>query len=122
LEAFLSVNGVGYVFLGLVCLLCPGRAARLIGLELEGEKGLAEFSAVYGGLELGLGAFYLNALLYSAWHPALLMFSLCLYGGIVGARIISIFWHGRRLGIVWGLFALETLMFAWAAVLFQGAR
>jgi hypothetical protein len=119
LSYYLLFNGVGYVFLGLLCLFQPRRTSQLVGYNLIGEKGFAEYSAVYGGLELGLGLFYLLATFTPDYHTVALVFSLCLYGGIVLARVYSILVHGKNIGFVGILFALELLMLL-GAIYFLG--
>lgn len=117
IEMYLILNGVGYLLLGALCLFRPKQCSELIGLSLQGKKGLAEFSAVYGGLELGLGSFYLAASSITDLQHAALIFSLCLYSGIVFGRSLSIYRHGLEIGALWILFVLEILLLVWAVLL-----
>lgn len=42
--------------LGVLGLVAPGRAAKLVGIVPEGKLGVSEIRATYGGLFVGLGA------------------------------------------------------------------
>lgn len=115
---YLLINGFSYILLGFLCLIRPVFSANLVGYRLDGQKGFSEFSAVYGGLELGIGVFYLIAATEFSYQVPALIFSLALYGGIVGTRIISLLVHGSKIGFVALLFALETSMLLWAILIY----
>lgn len=117
IEMYLILNGIGYMLLGALCLFRPKQCSELIGFSLQAQKGLAEFSAVYGGLELGLGIFYVAAFSIAGLQYAALIFSLCLYSGIVFGRSLSIYRFGSEIGTLWILFVLEILLLVWAVLL-----
>jgi len=55
-----SINTVGSIVtlaLGVFGLFLPASAARLVGLEPDGERGISEIRATYGGVFLALGIF-----------------------------------------------------------------
>jgi hypothetical protein len=55
-----SVNTLGSLItlaLGVFGLFWPLSAARLVGLEPDGERGISEIRATYGGIFLAIGIF-----------------------------------------------------------------
>ncbi|MFM8980505.1 MAG: DUF4345 family protein [Planctomycetia bacterium] len=114
--ACLALNAVLYVALGLWCALDPATTARFVGLQPTGPAGQSEWLAVYGGLELGLGAFFAVAALRPALRSAGLLFALCLYAGIVVLRSTAALQLGfASLGNARGMWVLEVLLLALAA-------
>ena len=119
-RTYLIVNGVGYLALGLWCVLQPYKTSDLIGLMIIGNKGLAEYAAVYGGLEFGLGIFYLLSVFRAELSHAAIVFSCCLYGGIVlfrgGAMAL---YDAPTTDIGWVLFVLEITLFVASILLLR---
>ena len=116
---YLTVNAALYLFMGAWCALKPHQTAKSIGFTLNNLQGIAEYTAVYGGLELGLGAFFfLGAYTEHLRYPALLM-SLCLYSGLVVMRVFAIINHGGDIQNGWYFLALEVVLLIWAALLFS---
>ncbi len=72
------------VALGLLGLLAPLRAARMVGLKPEGPRGMSELRATYGGLFTGLG---LACLVLQA--PAAYAVAACGWLGAALARLVS---------------------------------
>ena len=62
---FLAVVGVLYAGLAIYCAVAPNKAADTVGLDMKGGSGRSEFLTVYGGLEMGMAAFFL----FAAWKP-----------------------------------------------------
>jgi len=55
-----SVNTLGALItavLGLVGLFSPLTAAQLVGIEPDGDRGISEIRATYGGIFLAIGIF-----------------------------------------------------------------
>lgn len=121
-STFLIINGVGYMILGLLCAIAPGWTAELVGFALTGTKGLAEYVAVYGGLEFGIGIFFLICC-SAGLQRAGTIFALCLYGGLVGFRSSAmLFYRSPTTDIGWALFGLEvTFLFLSVAVYRRGS-
>lgn len=108
-RAWLLLNAVLYLVLGAWCALDPATTSRFVGLERTGPAGHTEWMAVYGGLELGLGAFFARAALRPALQPAGLLFGLCLYGGIVLLRSVA----AVQVSLADDLFALGPALGMW---------
>ncbi|MHA3883708.1 DUF4345 family protein, partial [Staphylococcus epidermidis] len=51
--------GILYVLLGVWCAAAPEKTSKAIGFTLNNSSGFAEYMTVYGGLEVGLGLFFL---------------------------------------------------------------
>jgi hypothetical protein len=115
---YLKINGVAYIALGLLCAVLPGFSAHLIGLDPIGQKGIAEYVAVYGGLEFGMGMFFLLSLPAERQYSGLL-FGFCVYTGIVIFRVGAMLLNGPTTDFGWVLFSLESFMFLWSIWLYR---
>ena len=73
------------VGLGALGLLAPLRAARMVGLQPDGGRGLTELRATYGGLFVGMG---LACLVMQ--DPAAYAVAACAWWGAAIARVVSI--------------------------------
>lgn len=112
---FLWANAFLYLVLGLWCGFAPSSTSESVGFSLSGVKGYAEFIAVYGGLEAGVGLFFLLAALRPHLQEAALLFSVCMYGGIVIFRTGAMLKSGWNIGNGWIFYSLEIAMFLGAA-------
>jgi Domain of unknown function (DUF4345) len=119
-QVYLGVNGIAYLVLGAWCAIDPHRTSEMIGFQLDGAKGLAEYFAVYGGLEVGMGTFFLASLLRRDLRSAAIFFGVCLYGGIVLFRGISLALNGPTSGVGWMLYALEISCLVAGLLLVKG--
>ncbi|MBL8299831.1 MAG: DUF4345 domain-containing protein [Rhodanobacteraceae bacterium] len=92
--AYLLINAVLYAAFALASSLVPERIAAALGFTLDAQ-GRVEFLTVYGGLELGLAAFYAWTV-YAGPEPQRtgLVFSLFLYAGLVIYRLAGILRYG----------------------------
>lgn len=108
---YVVLNGFLYLALGIWCAVSPHRTSQSVGILPQGQQGMAEFIAVYGGLEVGLGIFLLcGALKASLIVPGFLLLFL-IYAGLSTFRLFSILTHGGDLQNGWNFFYFETLMF-----------
>ena len=62
-RTFLAIVGIAYLVLAVWCALKPGQTSNSVGLTLQPGSGQSEYLVVYGGLQLGLGLFFLWPLL-----------------------------------------------------------
>lgn len=85
--AFLLINGVGYVGLAAWCTLLPDKTSAAIGFGLSNASAKSEYITVYGGLELGMGIFFLLTALRPDLRQAGVLFALCLYACLAVFRI-----------------------------------
>lgn len=119
--AFLLLNGIALTGLGIWCGIDPIRTADLIGLSLNGPKGIAEYRSVYGGIEVGLGIFFLIAWYHQAQRHTGLILGLVLYTSIVLFRGGSMLVDGPTSDYGWVLYSLEVGCFLWSGILMYRA-
>ncbi|NNE42713.1 MAG: DUF4345 family protein [Gemmatimonadetes bacterium] len=117
MKAFLAVNAVMYTVFALWCTLQPRQTAEFLGLSLPGPPALSEFTAVYGGLEAGMAAFFALGLLKPSLRKAVLVFALCLYAGLFVFRTTVVVRYGAEVGNTLGAYGLELVFLVWAVIL-----
>lgn len=117
---FVAVVFVGY---GIACTIDPLLPARLAGLEIINGDGYAEMSAMYGGLQTGVGLFCLIAAFRQSLQESALLLLVLGIGFLAASRaggalrsedIISSY--------TWGALAFETLVTALSAGLLLRRR
>lgn len=106
---FLLVNGLLYVALGLWCGIEPKWCAAAVGFTLPNAQAYAEFVAVYGGLEFGVGVFFLYSATSAVRRATGVVFGACFYLGICVFRISALWRVGTQIGNGVNFFALECL-------------
>ena len=85
----LGVSALAFAFFGVCFLIAPTSLGR-IGAMLYHPNAVTEIRAFYGGLELGIAAFFVLALQRPAWFvPALMLQALAL-GATAAARLVGI--------------------------------
>ncbi len=114
MKLYTILNAVGYVVLGLWCAFAPFFTADIVGFTLLGGKGIAEYTAVYGGLQVALGIFFYLCH-RTARLDAALLFGTTLYSCLVVFRIGGMMLHGTTTSDWgWALFGLEVTFAAWS--------
>ncbi len=58
----LAIAAAGFAGFGAACLAQPKKMLRLVDIKATSPVGTTELRAMYGGLELGFGAFFALAL------------------------------------------------------------
>ena len=116
--AFLALNALVYLGLGLWCTLDPDGTSRAIGFAFAKSSARSEYVTVYGGLEVGLGLFFAVAAWYEPLRAAGLLFALLTYGCLALFRIGTIVAYGDVGRFPWIMLAIELPMAAIAAFLF----
>lgn len=119
LQIYLWANGVGLALLGVCCAIAPDATAELIGLKLIGPKGTAEYISVYGGIEFGLGLFFVLAALRTEFQRAGLILGLFMYASIVVFRGGSMIFNGATSDFGWLLYSVEVSCFVVALALMR---
>lgn len=109
-------------------LFDPRFIASSFGLAATNLVGDNELRAVYGGLLSGIALFFALAVFRAAWHPVALGAQVCIFGGMVIARAVSIAVSGNPganvhfmlasevFGAAVALFALRSITTSSAAV------
>ncbi len=122
-RSFLLIVGLIFLGYGVACALDPNLAARLAGLSVTNGDGLAELSAMYGGLQSGVGLFLAVAAFQTRLQqPALLMLVLGigLLAALRGAGALRT--DDLVTAYTWGALAFETFVTASAAALLLKSR
>jgi hypothetical protein len=101
---------------GIACLVRPRKMLRRLDIRPQSSRGTTELRAMYGGLELGLGAFLAAAAGNARWsRPALVAQTLGL-GSLAASRFVGILVDRPRGNLMKGLFAAEVSGAALGAV------
>jgi hypothetical protein len=105
-------GGLGFFLFGWAYLIQPIFMVNMSGMEVPVGPAITDARAMYGGYQIGFGAFTL----FCAMRPRLLtagMLALILaYGGIVICRVVGIMidpgsLHGAENYHLWAIFILE---------------
>jgi Domain of unknown function (DUF4345) len=118
LKLYLIINALLYLVFGAWCALAPEWTSAAVGLGLLGAQGFTEFIAVYGGLEVGVGVFFLICAFQSKWARAGVLFGVCFYLGIVLFRTLAIASVGLDIGNALNFYIAEALFSLWSIRLF----
>ena len=78
---------IGY---GLLCLASPELPAEYSGLRISNGDAFAEVGAMYGGLQTGLGLFFLLAVVKSAFFRPGLVVLIFAIGSLALGRLVSL--------------------------------
>lgn len=118
LVLYLAINAVLYAGFSIWCTLAPRATANWLGLATTGAGGESEYFAIYGGLQAGLAVGYALAIWMPETRPTALLWSVALYGGLVGWRSLAGFRLGfATLGNARFTFGLEIVLLLAAIVL-----
>jgi hypothetical protein len=85
----LWVSAVTFISYGLICLIAPDVPAQYAGLSMNNGDAIAEISAMYGGLQTGLGLFCLLAALNPNFYKTGLVVLIFCIGSLALARLYS---------------------------------
>jgi hypothetical protein len=121
-RAFLIVSGLMWAVYGIYLLAVPQALAATAGVSATTLTGLIELRAMYGGLEMAVGAFALSA----AWLPGMLRSGLLAMGlacaGLGVTRLVSAAYAGEFSTYTRQGLALELALAALALWLFLRQR
>ncbi|MBX3442634.1 MAG: hypothetical protein KF774_09505 [Planctomyces sp.] len=116
-QIVLALIGAAYLGLAAWCTLAPATTSNSVGFEIIAGRGQSEYLVVYGGLQLGLGLFFLSPLLFREDPLAVLRASLLIHGVLVAFRTAGYFLFTGTTATTHGVAAAEWLcLIASAAV------
>jgi hypothetical protein len=117
---FLGVVGLIFVAYGIACALDPVLPARLAGVVITSGDGYAEMSAMYGGLQIGVGSFcLLGAVREGLRQPALLLLVLSI-GLLAALRGVGVLRTDEVVSVYsWGALGFESGVTLLAAILLR---
>ena len=116
-RAYLLVNAVLYVLFAVWCTAAPEKTSEALGLKMTGGSGKSEYLTVYGGMEMGIAAFFAACALRAEWREAGLLFGVCFYAGLVLWRVPTLLLVPGISGLTYATAALEALLAAAGLVL-----
>jgi hypothetical protein len=121
-RTYLFINALLYVVFGIWCAVDPHGTATAVGFTLPGAQGVAEYTAVYGGLEFGVGVFFfLAARSLDLWRAGII-FGACFYTALFLFRTFAITQVGFDIGAGVNFYLAEGLFTAWSLFLLRGIR
>jgi hypothetical protein len=85
----LSVTGVAFLLLGGAYLIHPRDLMTAFGVDVTLPRGATEIRALFGGLRLGLGGFFIVAAIRERWIRPGLAAQFCCFAGLAGGRILG---------------------------------
>ena len=89
-KVFLGVVGLAYLVLAAWCMVAPTTTAQAVGFELQPGSGQSEYLVVYGGLQLGLGCFFIWPVFWKPEAiPVAIVASFFIHAAIVLLRSIG---------------------------------
>ena len=86
----LGVSALILIAYGLLCLVSPDVPAGYAGLKLSNGDAFAEIGAMYGGLQTGLGLFFLLAVVRPEFCRSALVVMIFTIGSLAVGRLISL--------------------------------
>ncbi len=95
--------------------------ARMVGIAIPSPSARADYRAIYGGAQLGIGIFLAAAALRPAWHEPGLWAAALFAGGFGVARLGSLAVDRRGPDFQWTVGAVEVLAGAAGVWLALGA-
>lgn len=113
----LVLGGLSFLGFGALMLLSPQAVMASIGLVLPDGVPTTEIRAFYGGLELGLGALLMAAVVVPAHRPYALVLGSVAYGAIGLTRGWAMWVDGSSSQFLWIALVTEiglAALFAWA--------
>jgi hypothetical protein len=104
----LITAAAGFTGFGIACLVRPKSMLNRVDVRARSARGATELRAMYGGLELGFGAFFAAAAAKPEWsRPALVAQALGL-GALAASRLAGIVSDHPRGRLMKVLFATEA--------------
>ena len=88
--AVLVLAGLGFLAFGLWLVIDPAGGLAMVDIAATSPAGLIELRGFYGGLELGLGVFFLMCAARPEWRRAGLWLIALGNGGIGLTRVVGI--------------------------------
>jgi hypothetical protein len=110
-RGLLTVIGAVYLALAAWCALSPEQTSASLGLSLRPGSGQSEFLTVYGGLQLGLGLFFLLPWIRPESTGTVLLASLIVHGSLVAFRTISLPLYGVKTSATLVIAGIEIAIF-----------
>ena len=119
---FLGLSALAWGGYGLYCFLDPGSLATTAGVTSTTATGTTELRAMYGGLQIALGALAAFALFRPAHQSGVLLTLAFVTGGLFTARLLAVLPASDFSSYTVGALAFELAFTVFAALLYRSAR
>lgn len=106
-----AINAIGFLAIGVYFLFWVESGAQSLGIGFQKAQGLTDFRATYGGMCLGIGAFFAFAVFAPAVRPAAGWLGIFLYAGLGLTRAVGMVTDGSAGQLLYTLLALEIILF-----------
>lgn len=103
----LWLDALAFLGFGVAFLVAPVAMAAFVELGAESPIARVEVRAMYGGLELGIGAFLLACALRPSWTMPGLVAGTSMFAGLGGVRLLSALATGSLTSMFAGFVAFE---------------
>lgn len=90
----IGITAAAFTGFGAALVAKPEKILGTIGIKANQRVGRTELRAMYGGMELGFGAFFALAAFKDEWRRPALMAILCGIGGLGATRIATAIANG----------------------------
>lgn len=118
----LVLSGLGFVLLGAYFLLFPTALFDLFDAPVPPDRLLVEIGAMYGGLELGLGAAFLVCSTQARWVRSALAIQIAVFGGLAAGRLFGMMVRGVTGRMFVGFLLIELAGMTLGVLAFRRAR
>lgn len=117
INLYFWANALLYCLFALWCTFRKEQTSLASGFTGINNSGWSEYLVIYGGLQLGLAAFFLYLALNSELNKAGLIFSLFLYLPIVVYRVVSIYKYWPVSPTTLAIAGMEIALLIWVSTL-----
>ncbi len=120
IKLYLWANGIIYLLFAIWCTLQKEKTSLASGYTGINNSGWSEYLVIYGGLQLGLAAFYMYLAMHAEYYKVGIIFSLLLYFPIVFYRLLSVYnyWPVKASTLI--IAAMEVILLLGAVAVFFG--
>ncbi len=121
-KILLWVSGIIFIGYGVACFLMPELPANNAGLSIGSGDAYAEMSAMYGGLQTGVGVFCILCALQPSLQRAGLLLLAIGIGLLAAARLYGAWDADWMVGFyTWGAFVYEAITATLAVIALRRA-
>lgn len=118
----LGILGFGFLCFGVGFAVVPEGMGAFVGLEMPTPAARADVRAIYGGLEVGVGAFLLACARRREWLLPGLVAAGYAFGFVAACRLGGVMRDGATDALTLGAFAVEVGAAALAAYAYRSER
>lgn len=118
-RAVLALSALAFAGIGAAFLLAPADMGTHVDVALGSVTAHNDVRAVYGGLQLGVALWLALAAARGEWLRPALLAQLCVFGGLFGARLLSLALDGRPSDLALALQLAEAVALVCGGIALQ---